>query len=162
LLVLGDWRGDSISGAYYVPASPWLLFYGATASYGRYHPMAWHNGPCVSHEWVAGDGPPPGTYDFGDKILTLNNGLPYVCDQPGTSRTLSMTCNTTSGSAVLTSVSSVSNILEGDYLTLSGVARGRVLTVASNGNVTLDTTVSTTLTGTALTNKTPSFARRRV
>jgi hypothetical protein len=63
---------------------------------------------------------------------------------------------------VLTNITNAGDILEGDYLTLSGVARGRVLTVASNGNVTLDTTVSTTLTGTALTNKTPSFARRRV
>ena len=64
--------------------------------------------------------------------------------------------------ATLTNITSAGDILEGDYLTLSGVARGRVLTVADNGNVTLDTAVPATHTGTALTNKSPSFARRRV
>ena len=157
--------GEHFSGAggqYGVPARPWVLVYAASAAYGRPAPLRRRYGPTTSHEWEPGAGPPPGTYGFGDKVLTKNNGLPYVCDQPGTSRTISKTCNTTSGSAVLTNITGVEDILEGDYLTLSGVARGRVLTVASNGNVTLDTTVPATLTGTALTNKAPTFARRRV
>jgi len=163
-LSLENWWSTYPGGAYGTPTSPWLLVYGMSAAYYKPLPLEpkFPLIPVQFLEWTAGAGPPAGTYEFGDKVLTLNGGLPYVCDQPGTSRTISKTCNTTSGSAVLTNITNAGDILEGDYLTLSGVARGRVLTVASNGNVTLDTTVSTTLTGTALTNKTPSFARRRV
>ena len=163
-LSLEDWYSTYPGGAYSTPAAPWLLVYGMSASYNRPFPLTpkFPLMPVDFLEWSAGAGPPAGTYEFGDRVFTLNGGLPHICDQPGTSRTISKTCNTTSGSAVLTNITNAGDILEGDYLTLSGVARGRVLTVASNGNVTLDTTVPATLTGTALTNKAPTFARRRV
>lgn len=162
LLTVADWYSQPSGGSYGVPASPWLLVYGLSVSYQRPTPLPRAYGPSTSFEWTAGGGPPAGTYSFGDKVLTKNDGLPYVCDQSGTSRSISKTCNTTAGSAVLTWISGVESILEGDYLTLSGVTRGRVLTIAADGAVTLDTTVPATLTGTALTNKSPTFARRRV
>ena len=162
--VLGDWYSTYPGGTYITPSSPWLLFYGLSASYNRPFPLVPQHPliPVRFLERSAGAGPPAGTYEFGDTVFTLNGGLPHVCDQPGTSRTISKTCNTTAGSAVLTGITAAGDILEGDYLTLSGVARGRVLTVASNGNVTLDTAVPASHTGTSLTNRPPSFARRRV
>ena len=159
---LEEWYSTYPGGAYTTPASPWLLIYGMSASYNRPYPLVPQFGPVRFLERTSGGGPPTGTYEFGDTVYTLNGGLPHVCDQPGTSRTISKTCNTTSGSAVLTNITNAGDILEGDYLTLSGVARGRVLTVASNGNVTLDTAVPASHTGTSLTNRPPSFARRRV
>lgn len=162
LLAVGTWFSAPSGGTVYTPASPWLLVYGLSVAYGRPHPLAWLHGPCVSHEWSAGGGPPPGTYEFGDRVLTLNGGLPHLCDQPGTSRPIAVTATRTAGSAVLTAVSAPATILEGDYVTFPGVPRARVLAVAANGDLTLDTAAGSTAAGTAVANKPPSFARRRV
>jgi hypothetical protein len=163
LLQFADWRSAMYGGTYQQPPSPWLLVYGAALSAVRPHPLEPARPGVVSgFEWTPGGGPPPGTYEFGDRVLTLNGGLPHICSAPGTGRTLSLTCNTTAGSPVLTGLSAVEELLEGDYVSLPGVSRARVLAIAADGTVTLNMPAATTATGAALTNCPPQFARRRV
>lgn len=167
LMFVGDWRSQPPSGTLYLPAAPWLLVYGLAASLDAPTPARryWPAEPTSSAEWSAGAGPPPGTYGSGDRVTTLNGGLPYICTVAGTSRPIAVTATRTSGSFVLTAVSAPADLLEGDWVAFTGVGaqgRARVESIAANGDVTLNQAAVSSGSGTAVANAAPTFKQRLV
>lgn len=99
-----------------------------------------------------------GTYMIGDVGRVMGSTTVKTCTVAGTSRTISVTGNVTNGSASVTNISSITKLLEGDYLSIGG-ATYLVKTIdASNPTITLGSNYAgATATGVAVVNSNPTW-----
>lgn len=140
-----------------VTGDTWYLFYGATACCGGYW-LADQVGCKPAEFWMPSSTPPAGTYMVGDVGRVVNSTTVKTCTVAGTSRTISLTGNVTNGSPTVTNISSITKLLEGDYVAIGG-ATYLVKTIdASNPTITLGSNYAgATATGVAVVNSNPTW-----
>ena len=151
----GTHYSKQTGGAYNTPASPWLIIYAASVAYDNPLPVDFNLSPSESWEWVDGEGPPPGTYVLGDVVYGSDRHV--RCTRGGTSRTLSFTATQAANSPTLTSISGLTNLLEGDYIKNSRNETARILTINDNNTITLDRQLKANITGASFVNWSPTW-----
>lgn len=111
------------------------------------------------YEDPASPGIPTGTVIKGSVCRKLGDATidRYVCTVSGTSRILSLTANTTAGSAVLASVSQILDLIPGDHITVGGVACYVVSVDTASSSATMSASASTNGTGVSVVNTPPEW-----
>lgn len=81
----------------------------------------------------------------------------YVCTKSGTSRQIALTANTSSGSAVITSVSQILDLIPGDHVSV-GPLECFVVSVNTNAaSAVVSATIQATASGVAVLNRPPEW-----
>lgn len=105
--------------------------------------------------------PNSGTWDAGDRYWftgpAANTSMGGICTVGGSYSTISATGDSTNGSAVITSVSSMSNISIGMYLTHAGFSGTRKVIAMTSDTVTLNANATSDQTAAALAVANPTF-----
>jgi hypothetical protein len=110
--------------------------------------------------------PAQGTVVIGDTVVSKGFSSSFVrewiCTGSGTSRAIATGCDTTAGNATLSNIVDATQLVPGDFLTISGLSgTRRVLSVDYAARTAqLDSTANATLAATAVTNRAPVWEAR--
>lgn len=148
-----EFYGPAVASGEYIDVSSVYIGLGKKASLGGYSQAS-----KGFREFTLSGKPTSGTYLQNDRInispVTAGAVAQYICTTDGTIGTVATTGNINAGSDVLT-VADASGIYEGSWLSIAGVAGGKVVKSVSGNVVTLTTTANATVSGASVAFRAP-------